>query len=122
MKTGSVKWFNNAKGYGFIIHSDLDEDIFVHYSQIQEDGFKTLREGETVDFELDLVCSRNEVFDFDQCLLDFRLQGLVDILQSSVAPFLCGLVQSVADFECNHQNIPSCASNSGVQSVISPQV
>ncbi len=53
MKTGSVKWFNNAKGYGFIIHSDLDEDIFVHYSQIQEDGFKTLREGETVDFELE---------------------------------------------------------------------
>ena len=53
MKTGSVKWFNNAKGYGFIIHSDLDEDIFVHYSQIQGDGFKTLREGETVDFELE---------------------------------------------------------------------
>jgi len=53
MKTGSVKWFNNAKGYGFIIHEDIDEDIFVHYSQIVGEGFKTLREGEQVQFELE---------------------------------------------------------------------
>lgn len=52
MKTGSVKWFNNAKGYGFIQTEEHDEDIFVHYSQINDDGFKTLKAGETVDFEL----------------------------------------------------------------------
>lgn len=52
MKTGSVKWFNNAKGYGFIQTEEHDEDIFVHYSQINDEGFKTLKAGETVDFEL----------------------------------------------------------------------
>jgi len=52
MDTGSVKWFNNAKGYGFIQTEEHDEDIFVHYSQINDDGFKTLKAGETVDFKL----------------------------------------------------------------------
>ena len=52
MTTGSVKWFNNAKGYGFITNEDIDGDIFVHYSQIVGDGFKTLREGEEVEFIL----------------------------------------------------------------------
>jgi len=52
METGSVKWFNNAKGYGFIQTEEHDEDIFVHYSQINDDGFKTLKAGETVDFKL----------------------------------------------------------------------
>ena len=51
MQRGSVKWFNNAKGFGFI-NNDAEEDIFVHYSQIQGDGFKTLRQGESVEFEL----------------------------------------------------------------------
>ncbi len=49
---GSVKWFNNAKGYGFIIPQDGGEDIFVHYSEIVGDGFKTLKEGEPVLYEL----------------------------------------------------------------------
>lgn len=49
---GSVKWFNNAKGYGFIVPSDGGEDIFVHYSEIVGDGFKTLKEGEGVIYEL----------------------------------------------------------------------
>ncbi len=48
---GKVKWFNNAKGYGFIECSNL-EDIFVHYSAINRDGYKTLSEGEIVDFKL----------------------------------------------------------------------
>jgi CspA family cold shock protein len=52
MTTGSVKWFNNAKGYGFITNENIDGDIFVHYSQIIGDGFKTLREGEPVEFIL----------------------------------------------------------------------
>lgn len=48
---GRVKWFNNEKGYGFIDHSS-GEDIFVHYSAIRQDGYKTLSEGQLVDFEL----------------------------------------------------------------------
>ncbi len=51
MARGSVKWFNNAKGFGFI-NNEAEEDIFVHYSQIQGDGFRTLRQGEDVEFEL----------------------------------------------------------------------
>jgi CspA family cold shock protein len=50
--TGSVKWFNDSKGYGFIQAEDTDRDIFVHYSAIQGDGFKTLAEGQKVNFEL----------------------------------------------------------------------
>ncbi|MFW5966554.1 MAG: cold shock domain-containing protein [Persicimonas sp.] len=52
MATGSVKWFNNAKGYGFINVEGTDEDIFVHYSQILQRGFKTLDADEVVEFEL----------------------------------------------------------------------
>lgn len=52
MTKGFVKWFNNVKGYGFINIDGEDEDIFVHYSQILQDGFKTLKPEETVEFEL----------------------------------------------------------------------
>jgi CspA family cold shock protein len=48
---GTVKWFNNAKGWGFIQRDD-GPDVFVHYSQVQGDGFRSLRQGDTVDFEL----------------------------------------------------------------------
>ena len=48
---GTVKWFNDAKGYGFIAHSD-GADVFVHYSVIESDGFRTLKDGETVHYEL----------------------------------------------------------------------
>ena len=50
--SGSVKWFNDSKGYGFIQVDGVDRDIFVHYSAIQGDGFKTLAEGQRVNFEL----------------------------------------------------------------------
>lgn len=46
-----VKWFDNVKGYGFIESSE-GQDIFVHYKQIEGDGYKTLREGQQVEFEL----------------------------------------------------------------------
>jgi CspA family cold shock protein len=48
---GTVKWFNGAKGYGFIQRS-TGEDVFVHFSAIQENGYRSLNEGETVEFDL----------------------------------------------------------------------
>ena len=50
--TGTVKWFNDAKGFGFITPSDGSKDCFVHYSAIQGKGFKTLAEGDAVEFDL----------------------------------------------------------------------
>ncbi len=52
MSKGRVKWFNDAKGYGFIEQPDGGEDVFVHFSAIAMDGFKTLAEGSEVEFEL----------------------------------------------------------------------
>ena len=52
MSKGKVKWFNDAKGFGFITMSGENRDIFVHHSAIQADGFRTLLEGEDVEFEL----------------------------------------------------------------------
>ncbi len=49
---GTVKWFNEKKGFGFIVDPDHPGDIFVHYSVIQTDGFRTLNEGEQVEYEL----------------------------------------------------------------------
>ncbi|OGP81203.1 MAG: cold-shock protein [Deltaproteobacteria bacterium RBG_13_65_10] len=51
MPTGRVKWFNEKKGYGFIAQ-DTGDDVFVHFSAIKGEGFKTLTEGETVEFEI----------------------------------------------------------------------
>ena len=49
--TGTVKWFNAQKGYGFISNEEGGEDVFVHFSAIQADGYKTLEEGQKVSFE-----------------------------------------------------------------------
>ncbi|TDT72405.1 putative cold-shock DNA-binding protein [Hypnocyclicus thermotrophus] len=51
MALGTVKWFNSEKGFGFIT-SEEGNDVFVHFSQIQKDGFKTLEEGEKVSFDV----------------------------------------------------------------------
>lgn len=53
MQTGVVKWFNNAKGFGFIIPESGGGDVFAHYSSIEMDGYKTLKAGQTVVFELE---------------------------------------------------------------------
>ena len=52
MPTGTVKWFNNAKGYGFILPDEGSEDLFAHYSAIDMDGYKTLKAGQMVSFEI----------------------------------------------------------------------
>ncbi|NWC96135.1 MULTISPECIES: cold shock domain-containing protein CspD [unclassified Pseudomonas] len=52
MASGKVKWFNNAKGYGFINEDGKTEDLFAHYSAIQMDGYKTLKAGQPVSFEI----------------------------------------------------------------------
>jgi CspA family cold shock protein len=54
MPSGTVKWFNENKGWGFIVPDEGGDDIFVHYSAIEDDGFKTLKEGQKVNFELKL--------------------------------------------------------------------
>ncbi|MFC3912776.1 cold-shock protein [Pseudaeromonas sharmana] len=51
--TGTVKWFNEEKGYGFITQSNGGPDVFVHFRAIQGDGFKTLREGQAVSFTIE---------------------------------------------------------------------
>ena len=51
-QTGTVKWFNNAKGFGFITMVDRTDDIFVHFRAIQGDGYRSLNEGQEVEFNL----------------------------------------------------------------------
>jgi CspA family cold shock protein len=51
MPRGKVKWFNNAKGYGFIIEDGCSDDLFAHFSSIQMEGYKTLKAGQTVVFD-----------------------------------------------------------------------
>jgi CspA family cold shock protein len=53
MATGTVKWFNESKGFGFITPSSGGDDVFVHFSAIQGSGFKTLVEGQSVNFEVE---------------------------------------------------------------------
>jgi len=52
MAKGTVKWFNNSKGYGFITPEDGSQDVFVHHNSIQGEGYKSLDEGQTVEFEV----------------------------------------------------------------------
>ncbi|MFQ5670158.1 MAG: cold shock domain-containing protein [Acidobacteriota bacterium] len=50
--TGTVKWFNDSKGFGFITREDGEKDVFVHHTAIQSDGFRSLSEGDRVEFEV----------------------------------------------------------------------
>ena len=51
-QSGKVKWFNENKGYGFILQDEGGQDVFVHYSEIKEEGYRTLAEGEVVEYEV----------------------------------------------------------------------
>ncbi|MFW2438704.1 MAG: cold-shock protein [Arenicellales bacterium] len=53
MATGTVKWFNNSKGFGFITPDDGSADVFVHFSAIASDGFRTLEEGQAVSYDVE---------------------------------------------------------------------
>ena len=53
MATGTVKWFNDSKGFGFISPADGSADVFVHFSAVQGDGFRSLAEGQTVSYEVE---------------------------------------------------------------------
>jgi CspA family cold shock protein len=52
LATGRVKWFNDSKGFGFIEQPDGGKDVFVHFSAIQDEGFKSLKQGQEVSFEV----------------------------------------------------------------------
>lgn len=54
VKTGTIKWFNEPKGFGFILPDEGGKDVFVHYSAIQMKGYKTLAEGERVEYEIEV--------------------------------------------------------------------
>ncbi|WP_259288901.1 cold-shock protein [Candidatus Nasuia deltocephalinicola] len=64
---GIVKWFNDAKGYGFIVSEKNNEDIFVHFSAIIMQGFKTLKEGQNVDFEIIETSKGRQASDVKMC-------------------------------------------------------
>ncbi|SEL74422.1 cold-shock DNA-binding protein family [Colwellia chukchiensis] len=70
MAHGTVKWFNNAKGFGFIRPEDGGEDIFAHYSTIQMEGYRTLKAGQDVNYELNAGPKGDHAASITPCELD----------------------------------------------------
>ena len=69
VRKGRVKWFNNQKGYGFIEYGENEEDIFVHYSAIECEGYKTLKEGDIVEFTLIKTTKGNQAINVKEVKL-----------------------------------------------------
>ncbi len=61
MNTGTVKWFNAEKGYGFLTNDNGTEDVFVHFSAINADGYRSLNEGQRVTFDTEIDARNNKV-------------------------------------------------------------
>ena len=72
--TGTVKWFNDAKGFGFIESDSVEGDIFLHYSQIITDGFKTVTEGAIVEFDLENHPKGKSAFNMVQLVAGIPLE------------------------------------------------
>lgn len=69
-RKGRVKWFNNEKGYGFIeLGAAMDEDVFVHYSAIDQEGYKSLNEGDIVEFTLIKTAKGNQAINVKEVKL-----------------------------------------------------
>lgn len=68
MNKGTVKWFNESKGFGFISNDDGSEDVFVHFSAIVSNGFKTLVEGQSVTYDLERDPKNNKVRATNVCV------------------------------------------------------
>lgn len=69
MNNGTVKWFNAEKGYGFITNDSTGEDVFVHFSAIQTDGYKALNDGQHVTFDTELDARSSKVRACNVCTL-----------------------------------------------------
>ena len=69
MNNGTVKWFNAEKGYGFITNDSTGEDVFVHFSAIQTDGYKALNDGQQVTFDTELDARSSKVRACNVCAL-----------------------------------------------------
>ncbi len=70
---GNVKWFNESKGFGFITPEDGSKDVFVHFSAIQSNGFKTLAEGQRVEFEITDGAKAHLLLTLSVCKLTVRI-------------------------------------------------
>ena len=69
MNNGTVKWFNGEKGFGFISNDDQSGDVFVHFSAIQVDGYKTLSEGQKVTFDTEEDPKNGKIRDVNVCIV-----------------------------------------------------
>ena len=69
MNNGTVKWFNAEKGYGFITNDSTGEDVFVHFSSIQTEGYKSLNDGHQVTFDTEIDARSNKVRACNVCAL-----------------------------------------------------
>lgn len=81
MIEGKVKWFNNAKGFGFINPIDSEQDLFVHYSSIQVEGYKTLKAGQRVQFQLKQTNKGDHAVDVAPCDEQADSQSTADLVQ-----------------------------------------